>query len=106
MPVIIFVIGIVLSFPMYPIYMNSGFGFGPDAAYVYLFAAVDILQGLSPVFIGYPGLVILEGFPRSGRSVLLISLPYSHIDVFNRELIQQTSGQNLYKITGYVVARP
>jgi hypothetical protein len=55
MPVIIFITGIVLSFPMYPIYINSGFGFGPDAAYVYLFAALDILQGHSPVFTDHPG---------------------------------------------------
>jgi hypothetical protein len=49
---------------------------------------------------------IIEGFLQSGRSVLLISLPYPHIDVFKRDLIQQTSGQNLYRITGYVRARP
>lgn len=55
LPIIIFITGIILSIPMYPIYINSGFGFGPDAAYVYLFAALDILQGHSPVFTDHPG---------------------------------------------------
>jgi hypothetical protein len=40
---------------MFPIYLNSGIGYGPDAAYVYLFAAVDMLQGYSPVFTDHPG---------------------------------------------------
>jgi hypothetical protein len=55
LPIIIFITGIILSVPMYPIYINSGFGFGPDAAYVYLFAALDILRGHSPVFTDHPG---------------------------------------------------
>ena len=54
-PFAILIVGVMLSIPMYPIHLNSGFGFGPDAAYVYLFAALDILQGHSPVFTDHPG---------------------------------------------------
>ena len=54
-PITIFIIGLVFTKPMFPIYLNSGIGYGPDAAYVYLFAALDMLQGYSPVFTDHPG---------------------------------------------------
>ncbi len=54
-PIAIFIIGLVFTKPMFPIYLNSGIGYGPDAAYVYLFAATDMLQGYSPVFTDHPG---------------------------------------------------
>lgn len=54
-PLIIFMIGIVFMQSMFPIYINSGIGYGPDAAYVYLLAAVDMLQGYPPVFTDHPG---------------------------------------------------
>lgn len=54
-PTAIFVAGMIFTKPMFPIYLNSGIGYGPDAAYVYLFAAIDMLQGYSPVFTDHPG---------------------------------------------------
>jgi len=54
-PIAIFVVGLMFAKPMFPIYLNSGVGYGPDAAYVYLFAAIDMLQGYSPAFTDHPG---------------------------------------------------
>ena len=54
-PVVIFFSGLAFMKSMFPIYINSGVGYGPDAAYVYLFAALDMLQGYSPAFTDHPG---------------------------------------------------
>lgn len=54
-PIAILILGLIFTIPMFPIYLNSGIGYGPDAAYVYLFAATDMLQGYSPVFTDHPG---------------------------------------------------
>jgi hypothetical protein len=55
LPLALLLIGVVLIASMYPLHINSNAGFGPDPAYQYLFAGVDILQGQSPVHTDHPG---------------------------------------------------
>ncbi len=55
LPLALLMIGLVLMAKMYPLHINSNAGFGPDPAYQYLFSAVDILLGHSPVHTDHPG---------------------------------------------------